>query len=581
MRLHSISLAACVALSGMACAQNDTDAQQFTLTNRSAQAQQTAFMVKYVAQDTVYLAAGRNAGLAEGMKLLVKRADNVSTAATTGEATDSFVVAELMVLSVTDTSAVCNIEKAPGDLHKGDFAYMTAEQAEVLAAQQAMGGFRKYPQVISFSEGDPMEEEMREAVPRPPLPEVNRIRGRIGMDYSGIRSQGTAGTLSTQMGVVFRGDMTRIAGTHWNLSGYWRGRLARNSTDQQSLQDLINRTYHLSMVYENPQSHWVAGFGRLYVPWANSLETVDGGYFGRRLSSSVTAGMFAGTSPDPASWSYDPNRRMGGGFINFEGGSFDSVHYFSTSGAGVSMLKWDIDRPFVFFENNLSYKKYVSIYQSLQADNPKDASGTSRVGAGVSRSFTTVRFQPIERLSFDVNHNYLRDVPTFDPRLIGTGLLDKYLFQGLSFGTRVETWYHVSLYANVGRSDRSGDTRSSLNQMYGVTAGRIWKTGIRADVRYSEFDSSFGSGNYRALSLSRGLGDNVRFEMQVGRQMIASSFTSQTNSRFLNASTDINLGPRYFFQAGYTTERGGTLDYDQWTMTMGYRFDNRMRGVQP
>jgi hypothetical protein len=579
MRLRSISLAACLALScGVASGQSDSDSQQLTLTRRSAQALQTAFPVKYVAQDTVYLAAGRNSGLAEGMKLVVKRADNVSTTATTGEATGSVVVAELTVLSVTDTSAVCNIEKAPGDLQKGDYAYMTAEQAEVLAQQQAIGGSRKYPQVISFSEGDPMEEEMREAVPRPPLPEVNRIRGRVGMDYSAIQSHGTASTQSSQVGVVFRGDMTRIGGTHWNLSGYWRGRLTQNSTDQQSLQDLINRTYHLSLVYENPKSHWVAGFGRLYVPWASSLETIDGGYIGRRLASMVTTGIFAGTTPDPTSWTYDPNRRLGGGFINFEAGSFDAFHLFSTSGVGISMLKWDIDRPFVFFENNFAYKKYVSVYHSLQADDPKDTTGQSRVGTGISRSFVTVRFQPIERLSFDVNHNYQRDVPMFDPRLIGTGLLDKYLFQGLSFGTRVETWYKVSLYANVGRSNRSGDAKSSLNQMYGITAGKIWRTGLRADVRYSEFDSAFGSGNYRALSLSRSLGEGMRLEMQVGRQMLASPFTSQTNSRFLNALADINLGPRYFFQAGYTTERGGTLDYDQWSMTMGYRFDNRMRG---
>lgn len=566
--------------SAVAGAQSDSDSQNLS-TSRSVRARNTAFLVKYVAQDTVYLAAGRTSGLTEGMSLVVKRADNVSTSGTTGEATGSVVVAELTVISVTDTSAVCNIEKAPWDLQKGDFAYMTAEQAEVVAQQQALSGVRKYPQVISFSEGDPMEEEMREAVPRPPLPEVNRMRGRIGMDYSAIQSHGDVSTQSSQVGVVFRGDMTRIGGTHWNLSGYWRGRLTNSSTDQQSLQDLINRTYHLSMVYENPESHIVAGFGRLYIPWASSLETIDGGYFGIRLATSAVMGIFAGTTPDPTSWSYDPNRRMGGAFVNFEGGSFDRIHYFSTTGAAVSMLKWDIDRPFVFFENNLAYKKYISLYQALQADDPKDSTGTTRVGPGISRSFTTLRFQPIERLSFDVNHNFLRDVPTFDPRLIGTGLLDKYLFQGLSFGTRVETWYRVSLYANVGKSNRSGDTKSSLNQMYGVTAGRIWKTGLRADVRYSQFDSAFGSGNYRAVSLSRNLAEGMRLEMQVGRQMLASPFTSQTSSRFLNANADINLGPRYFFQAGYTTERGGTLDYDQWSATMGYRFDNRLRGLQP
>jgi len=31
--------------------------------------------------------------------------------------------------------------------------------------------------------------------------------------------------------------------------------------------------------------------------------------------------------------------------------------------------------------------------------------------------------------------------------------------------------------------------------MYGVTLGNIWRTGIRADARFTRFNSSFGSGN--------------------------------------------------------------------------------------
>ena len=60
---------------------------------------------------------------------------------------------------------------------------------------------------------------------------------------------------SSDVGMVFRGDITRIGGTYWNLSGYWRGRLTKNSAaSQQTLQDLINRTYHLNMTYDNPNS---------------------------------------------------------------------------------------------------------------------------------------------------------------------------------------------------------------------------------------------------------------------------------------------------------------------------------------
>ena len=46
------------------------------------------------------------------------------------------------------------------------------------------------------------------------------------------------------------------------------------------------------------------------------------------------------------------------------------MRYTSTSGFGLGMLKWNIDRPFVFFENGIFYKRYLSIYHALQADSP-------------------------------------------------------------------------------------------------------------------------------------------------------------------------------------------------------------------
>ena len=38
---------------------------------------------------------------------------------------------------------------------------------------------------------------------------------------------------------------------------------------------------------------------------------------------------------------------------------------------------------------------------------------------------------------------------------------------------------------------------------------------------------------------------------------------------------DTNLGTKFFLQSMFTTQRGGTTNYDQWTTTLGYRFDNR------
>ncbi len=197
------------------------------------------------------------------------------------------------------------------------------------------------------------------------------------------------------------------------------------------------------------------------------------------------------------------------------------------------MLKWQLDRPYVFLENALSYRKYISLYHSLIVDSPQGISTDGiKPGTGISRSYLSLRIQPNQRISFDVSHNYFRDVPTAATALIGTGLVDKLLYQGVSVGVRVEPVRHLSVYTTLGQSDKTGDAKRSLNQMYGLTWSEIWRTGIRADIHYSKFDSSFARGNYQVLSLSRHLGNRMNWDAQVGRQTLDSPFTVNHRSLF-------------------------------------------------
>jgi AMIN domain len=533
-----------------------------------------AFKVKYVAEGVVYLDGGRNDGLSEGMKLVVREIDP-SSKPTAGKSEDVLPIAELEVASVALSSAVSEVHNATRPVKVGDWAYLSAEDTQAVVAQRSLSATRKYPVVVAFSEGDTLDDEARVEVPRPPLPEINRARGSIGFDYSGIANHGAGGGLGSNAGMMIRTDITRINGTYWNLTGFWRGRLNQQSySGQATLQDLINRTYTIGLTYDNPHSNWVAGFGRLYLPWATSLDSIDGGYVARRLSKGVTAGIFAGTSPDPTSWSYNPDLRIGGAFVNFEGGSFDDLRYTSTSGMGLSLLKWQINRPFIFFENGIFYKRYLSIYHSLQADSPSGNPAVSAPGPGISRSFLNIRLQPASRVEFDINHTYFRDIPTYDPTLIGTGLLDKYLFQGFSAGARVEVVQNLWLYTTLGRSSRSGDAKASLNQLYGITMGRLPWIGVRADVHYSKFSSSFGNGSYESVSFSRNFHDTLRWEVLGGRQSFVAPTTNDT-SHFVTGNFEAGLGPHYFVQTGYTWNRGVGQNYDQWIFTFGYRFDSR------
>jgi hypothetical protein len=533
----------------------------------------TTFKVKFVAEGAVYLDGGRAAGLGERMKLTVRR----DTAFGIGQMGEP--VAELEVLSVAETSSVCEVLNARSDPRAGDTAYLSAYDAQAVQLLRSGSSSRRYAQVVTFNEGDPLDEEERELIPHARPEEVNRIRGRLGFEYNSIHDR--AGLNSYQTGIIFRGDLTRIGGSYWNLSGYTRGRFTfrKSGTGQETLNDLLNRTYTLTLYYENPGSRWTMGFGRMYLPWAASLNTIDGGYLGRRLGSRFTSAVFAGTSPDPTSWNYAPNRQIAGVLGNFSTGAFDSVRYSSTFGLALTRLNWRPERQFAFFENSIFVRRTFSVYHNLEVDRLPLAFRTGTGGQSgqggrfqPSRSFLTLRLQPVPRLALDFSHNYFRNTPTFDPRLVATGLVDRLLFQGASAGVSVDLPARVAVYTSFGRSNREGDGRTALNQMYGLAKNDILGTGIRADIRYSIFDSSFGRGTYRTFSLSRQVGEKLRFEIQAGQQTVSSVFTDMNRARFINTNVDWFFTTHHFLGGGITSYRGGPQNYDQVYFNMGYRF---------
>jgi len=542
----------------------------------SAQPTRSEFHIRYINASNVYIDGGRNAGLAEGTHLVLKQDTGKSAQDKSNAALEPGVIAKLTVVSVATTSAVCELNATTRELAVGDVLSLPDFEVEKMVEKNTLGNTRKYPMVVSFSGGDPLDEEVRDSIPRPPLPEVNQVRGRIGFDMSQIEQLGQGATTSTEYGFVFRADITRIFTTHWNLNGYWRGNvISGGGPSQPTLQDTLNRTYLMSLTYINPGSRWTAGIGRLYLPWASSLETIDGGYGARMLSAGTVAGVFAGTTPDPSSWSYNPKGKIGGAFVNAHGGSYESFHYSSTAGLGVELLQWTVNRPFVFTENEFTFKRYFSLYHSMQIDRPTANPTMSSVGVGLGQSLFTLRVQVHPRVALDVTDTYFRDVPTYDPTLVGTGLLDKYLFQGINGGARIQFPVHITGYFSVGQSSDSNDPKSSLNSLFGVTVANIARTGIQADARYSKFNSAFAAGDYRAISVTRDLGERFRLSLEGGSYVYNSSLATNSSSYFVNLLSETNLGARYFIENAFTTQRGGAIGYNQWTTTFGYRFDNR------
>lgn len=491
-------------------------------------------------------------------------------------------IADVRIFSVADTSAAAAIIKSREDLVKGDVAYLDIDSVHLRENVADAAESANYPVVVTFSYGDPLDEEIRaEASPVKATSLENQIRGRVGFDYGNLSEPG--GISSRQLGLLIDADMSHIGGTHWNFTGYWRGNLETQNTGNTAgispvtLNDLVNRTYHLGLYYQNPDSIITMGVGRLFLPYAPSLSTIDGGYFGYRFTSHLTAGVFGGSTPDPTSWSYAPNQNIAGTFVNYEKGDFDHLRFSDTFGLAATSLAWHIAREFVFAENNISVGHLFSIYNSLQIDKGRTALGGITYNAGLTQSFSSARYQPVQFLTLSLNHNYLRSLPTFDPALISLGLLDQYLFQGFSGGVHIDLPFKIGISTDIGRSKNSTDTGTAWNQAYGLTFGEIPRTGMQLDLRYTKFNSSFGQGNYQFISLSRTLAERFHVQLQGGMQHLTSAFSTNSDSKFVSSTVDWTIGPRYFFEGLFSWNMGTTMNYQQTNFTFGYRFGGSLR----
>jgi hypothetical protein len=204
--LWALLLLACLQISLLA---TSTDAAQTTQPSQKP----AVFRVKYVSEGAVYIDGGRNAAVQEGMKLSVVNAPPDGAVSEGVRFRGEEHVAELRVTSVADSSAVCEVLQSTGEINVGQLAFLTPDSVQDRQQAQSAAEVGKYPIVIGFTYGDPLDEELREVQERKIIQELpmSHIRGRFGVDYGGTSEAG--GFNTKQVGLVIDSDMTNIGGT--------------------------------------------------------------------------------------------------------------------------------------------------------------------------------------------------------------------------------------------------------------------------------------------------------------------------------------------------------------------------------
>ena len=94
-------------------------------------------------------------------------------------------VAEIVVSSVSDSSAVCDVITTIGEIKSGQAAFLTPDSVLTRHQSELAADQDKYPVVVTFTYGDPLDEEVRGAreSDETRLSPMQRLRGRIGFNY--------------------------------------------------------------------------------------------------------------------------------------------------------------------------------------------------------------------------------------------------------------------------------------------------------------------------------------------------------------------------------------------------------------
>ena len=160
----------------------------FAVAARAQEAEKPAvFRIKYLSDDSVYLAAGHNAGIEEGMKLSVVKPPPDGAIDNGIRFRGLEHIAELQVITVADSSSICAILSTSGELRVGQLAFLTVDSVKERRETETADETDKYPIVVGFTYGDPLDDEVRQSDEKKILQEspVGRIRGRFGFDYGG------------------------------------------------------------------------------------------------------------------------------------------------------------------------------------------------------------------------------------------------------------------------------------------------------------------------------------------------------------------------------------------------------------
>jgi hypothetical protein len=518
--------------------------------------------VEYRSATSVYIGAGRSAGLSVGDRLRV-----VSGKDTIGE---------LEVVYVAEQSASCKVVSETRPIRAGDVAVPL-----VRAGSPPPPTSTAAPPVPSVP--------APAATPAPTPPEKRpapwaRVRGAASFGYYRSWDQ-TEYALDIEERTA-RLDLAvyDIAGQplRFNLRGRSRQDVrARTLSDRTPKDERVDRLYEAAVRYEPPSDKVGFEVGRIGIYRFVGVGYLDGALARFRPAREVQVGAFAGRVAEVDGLGFNGTGSKYGGFVRlaparrYSAGGYDAMLAFVRENAD-----GDVSREYLSLESRFGGGRW-SLFQRAELDLNtgwrKDATGKSTQLSNVSLSGNLrVTSSAWAFVSYDGRRNYRY----YTNRVVPEDVFDDLLHQGLRAGINVSRPGGFGATAGFGMSLKESDPNHpelDIADAYSGNAGLrhmdLFSSGFSVGIDGSGFSNGYTTGGMLVARVGRRFAAGHALDFSFGRSLYRMKLTEEDRTtQWLRLMGRAELGWRIYLQGDFEYDSGDDLEGPRGFLELGVLF---------
>lgn len=465
--------------------------------------------VTYISASAIYLDAGRAHGINVGDRVDVMRNDSL--------------LAILEVRFVADQSASCRLLESLSTIQPGDHAIIMVSLA---TPTDTTSRTAETPQLPEKSEPTAPARKRRT--------NANRVSGRAGFEMLWQAEQAELSNTVVQPAFALRLRVENLLATQQTLSVRLRGRQTLRNREFRDSADKrwTGRIYDVSLVYDNPQSAFHYGIGRVLTNRLRGIGYFDGAFFDYRATKRTTVGIFGGTEPDARTTAFNSQELKYGVFGSYESGTLAAQRFRTTLALAGKYINGNISREFIYEQLDFGIGTKLWILQSAELNvNREWKSETGASSIEYANALLSLRYSVSPDWNATISYDNRKNYRTWETKDTPDSLFEDNRRQRVRFGMRWRVSQNLRFGAGYGLRSMASQNKAATTYTADVALQNALMRGLTVSAAVVGFSNAFTSGMQPSLSLSKPILPALLTALQVGRN--AYEYRS-TNDKIIN-----------------------------------------------